>query len=76
MCFFKMKLEDESGKSLEAHVSGKDAVTILSGVPPTNFYRNQIQRYTLLEILYDLTGDNKHLCFTVVKLLSITDFSH
>ena len=39
-------------------MSGKDAVTFLSGVPPTNFYRNQIQRYVLLEVLYNLTGEN------------------
>ena len=58
MYFFKMKLEDESGKSLVAHVSGKDAVTFLSGVPPTNFFKNQLQRYALLEILYNLTGEN------------------
>ena len=58
MYSFKMKLEDESGKSLVAHVSGKDAVTFLCGVHPTNFYKNQIQRYALLEVRYNLTGEN------------------
>ena len=58
MYFFRMKLEDESGKSLVTYVSGNEAVKFLSGVPPTNFFRNQIQRYALLEVLYTLTGDN------------------
>ena len=58
MYFFRMKLEDESGKSLVTYVSGNEAVKFLSGVPPTNFFRNQIQRYALLEVLYSLTGDN------------------
>ena len=58
MYFFRMKLEDESGKSLVVYVSGNNAVKFLSGIPPTNFYRKQIQRYALLEVLYTLTGDN------------------
>ena len=58
MYFFGMKLEDESGKSLVVYVSGNEAVKFLSGIPPTNFYRKQIQRYALLEALYTLTGEN------------------
>ena len=58
MYFFGMKLEDESGKSLVVYASGNEAVKFLSGIPPTNFYRKQIQRYALLEALYTLTGEN------------------
>lgn len=57
MYHFVVMVSDYTGV-VNAHVSHEEAIRLLNGIQPTNFYRHQRRRHQVNALLYSLTGGN------------------